>query len=150
MKALGEFLFGMILAIIGGMIFLSNVTVYGMYSGFFSFSNSGMFHTGTSTIAMIVVLLCVFFFLMIANPNFLTKTLTFVTFLLFVVAMLLSLNFGFKRMSAFSLFAMLALFIAGLALIFRAVMGLEKAEKEAKEEKKRYGLDDEIDEILKK
>ncbi len=150
MKALGEFLFGIVLAIVGGMIFLSNVTVYGMYSGFFSFSSSGMFHTGTSTIAMIVVLLCVFFFLMIANPNFLTKTLTFVTFLLFVVAMLLSLNFGFKRMSAFTLFAILALFISGLALIFRAVMGLEKAEKKAKEDDERYSIDDELEDLMRK
>ncbi len=132
MKALGDFLIGIVLAVLGGVIFLSNVTVRGFYSGFYGFSSRGMFHAGTSTIAIIVVLLCVFFFLMIAKPSFLTKLLTFVTFIVFVIAMLLSLDFGFKKMSGFVLFAILALFVSGLALIFKAVLGLEKAEKEAK------------------
>lgn len=131
MKALGEFLIGIVLAVIGGVIFLQNVTVSGFYSGMYGFTSGGRFHMGTSSIGILVVLMCVFFFLMLVKPNVITKGLMFLSFLCFIVTMILSLNFGFKHMSGFVLFSILALFIAGLAFIFKAVMGLEKAEKEA-------------------
>lgn len=131
MKALGEFLFGVVLAVLGGFIFLTNVTVSGFYSGFFGFTSGGRFHTGTSTMGMLVILMCVFFFLMLVKPNVITKGLMFVSFLCFVASIILSLNFGFKYMNGFVLFAMLALFIAGLAFIFKSIVGLEKAEKDA-------------------
>lgn len=131
MKALGEFLVGVVLAVLGGVIFLQNVTVSGFYSGLYGFTSSGRFHMGTTSLGMLVILMCVFFFLMLVKPNVITKGLMFLSFLCFMATIILSLNFGFKQMSAFVLFSMLALFIAGLALIFKAVMGLEKAEKEA-------------------
>lgn len=140
MKALGQFLLGVVLAVIGGMIFLQNVDVRGFHSGFFGFTSGGMLHMGTSSMGMLVVLMGVFFFLMLVKPNVITKALMFLSFLCFVVSIILSLDFGFKRMNAFTLFAILGLFIAGLALIFKAVMGLEKAEKEAG-----IGKDDPLD-----
>lgn len=131
MKALGEFLIGVVLAVLGGVIFLQNVTVSGFYAGFYGFTSGGRFHMGTSSMGMLVVLMCVFFFLMLVKPNPITKGLMFLSFLCFVVTMILSLNFGFKHMNAFVLFSILALFVAGLAFIFKAVLGLENAEKEA-------------------
>lgn len=140
MKALGQFLFGIVLAVIGGMIFLQNVDVRGFHSGFFGFTSGGMFHMGTSSMGMLVLIMGIFFFLVIVKPNIITKGLLFLSFLCFVVSIILSLDFGFKRMNAFTLFAILALFISGLALIFKAVMGLEKAEKESG-----IGKDDPLD-----
>ena len=141
MKAACNFMIGMVLAVLGGFIFLQNVDVRGFHSGFFGFSSSGMFHMGTSSMGMLVVLMGIFFFLMLVKPNFITKGLMFLSFLCFVVSIILSLDFGFKRMNAFTLFAILALFISGLALIFKAVMGLEQAEKEVEKQKQDDPLD---------
>lgn len=125
MKVIRDFIIGLVLAIIGAFIFLSNVTVNGFYSGFFNI-RSGMFHTGTTTMGILVVLMAVALFLTIVKPNLLNKILLFTFFVLFIVSIVLSLNFGFKSMSGFTLFAILALFIVGLALIFKALLGVDK------------------------
>lgn len=132
MKALRDFIIGLVLAIIGGFIFLSNVTVQGFYQGFFRFSG-GMFHTGTTTLGILVILLCIAFFLTVLRPNMFHKILLFSFFILFIVAIILSLNFGFQRMSGFTLFAILALFVGGLALILKAILSADvKPDKEQK------------------
>lgn len=128
MKVIRDFLIGLALAVIGAFIFLSNVTVNGFYSGFFSF-RSGMFHTGTTTMGILVVLMAVALFLTIVKPNMLNKILLFTFFILFIVSIVLSLNFGFKSMNGFTLFAILALFIIGLALMFKALLGVNKKDE---------------------
>lgn len=150
MKALREFIIGIVLSVIGAVVFLMNVTVYGFHSGFYHFSSSGMFHMGTSSLAAIVLLMCILFFIMIVIPNTLTRSLMFLSFIVFVVAIILSLNFSFNTMSALTLFIILGIFISGLALVFKSVAGLDKAEEEMKKQNKDLDNIHDINDLLNK
>lgn len=129
MKAIRDFIIGLALAILGAFIFLSNVTVNGFYSGFFSM-RGGMFHTGTTTMGILVVMMAAALFLTIIKPNLLSKILLFAFFILFIISIVLSLNFGFRSMNGFTLFAILALFIVGLGLIFKGLLGVNNKKDE--------------------
>lgn len=132
MKAFREFVIGIVMTIVGAVWFLTNITVSGFYSGFFNFGN-GMFHTGTGSVATIVVIMCICFFAMIVRPNFLTRLLMFISFLVFVGSILLGLRYTMNRMSALTLFFILVLFVGGLGLICKSIFGLNKEEKQNKD-----------------
>lgn len=140
MKELRDFLVGIAMAVIGGFIFMSNVVVHGMYGGFFTFGSGGMFHTGTSTMAVLVIAMAIALFALVLKPNFITRWILFLLFILFIVSMVLSLNFGFKSMNGATLFLIIALFVVGLGLIFKALLGMnaiEKRELKAQQEKEK-------------
>lgn len=118
------FLLGIALVIVGGYLFLDNITVSGLSGGWFSMASR--LYVGTNTITVIVIMMVFCFVVMVVKPNFITKTLMAVTAVLFVFAIILSLRFNFKPTSAFVTFAMLASIFGGLALILKVSIGTRK------------------------
>lgn len=130
MKELGSFLLGIALTIIGGFLFLNNISVVGFSGGWFSMGSR--FYVGTNTITVVVVMLIISFVLMVVKPNFLTKTLVAVFLMLFVLSIILSLRFHYNVTSAFATFGILAMLFGGLGLIIRACLGIKKEDKKDK------------------
>lgn len=122
-KNLAMFLIGLVSAIAGAFMFMSNIVVSGIYSGFYAFGGSGMFHVGASTCGVIIIALAIAIFALIVNPNKITRFASISLFMLFIVAMILSLRFSFKPISGASLFIMIGLLVIGLGLIVRSLLG---------------------------
>lgn len=122
MKDLLSFLIGIALVIVGGFLFLDNITVYGMGRDYYIVGNR--VHMGTGSVVIIVIIMVFCFVAMVMVPNFLTKTLMVVSSILFVIAIILSLHFEFRPTNAFVTFAMLAAMFGGLGLILKAALGL--------------------------
>lgn len=129
MKELGDFIIGIALTAIGAYVFLTHVTVTN-----FSFY---MFH-GINTPAVLIVALCISFVITVAKPNLITKWLSGIFFLLFIVSIILSLHFIFHGMNAFVLLLTLAAFFGGLGLILRACIGVSKYDSKSKHDKNNY------------
>lgn len=131
MKDLMSFLLGIALVIVGGFLFLSNIGVEGLSSGWFSMDHR--LYVGTNSITVVVVIMIVCFVIVVMYPNFLTKTLMTVSAILFVLSIVMSMRFKFEYTNAFSTFAMLAAIFGGLGLILKACLGIKKSEKDQKD-----------------
>lgn len=127
MKDLMLFLLGIALIIVGGFLFLNNITVSGFSSGWFSMGSRP--YVGTNTIVIVVILMIICFVALIMHPNFLTKALLAVSAILFVLAIVLSLRFTFKHTNAFVTFAMLASIFGGIGLVLRVCLDISKDNK---------------------
>lgn len=122
MKQLREFLFGIVLLVIGLIAFLRNVTV----------SNFTMFYqmNGYNVGGILVILTMVAFIACIVKPNFLTKLILTLLIIAFFVCMILSLEFYVHHMSGLMLVLILGSICVGIALILKAVLFVNKEEKE--------------------
>lgn len=122
MKQLREFLFGIVLLVIGLIAFLRNVTV----------SNFTMFYqmNGYNVGGILVILTMVAFIACIVKPNFLTKLILTLLIIAFFVCMILSLEFYVHHMSGLMLVLILGSICVGIALILKAVLFVNKEDKE--------------------
>lgn len=129
MKNLMSFLFGIVLTIIGVIMFLSNLRV----------SNYSIFYRvkGTNVTAILLLLMCVLLVACIAYPSFILKLLLGVAFMAFVITVILSLQFYIIHMSGLEIFLILGTFCVGLGLTLRGVLGTEAMEKKERKEKKK-------------
>lgn len=117
MKDLGNALLGIVLTIAGIVVFLQNITVQ-------SFS---LYHYNEVNVGgIIILLLAITLIAMLVKPNMLTGLLFGGTLLLFVIIMILSIQFHIKRMSALMLILIIGLICVGIALFIRGLIGINK------------------------
>ena len=121
MKNLLDFIFGIVLTIVGAILFLTNVHVSN-FSIFFHYK-------GTNVTAILLLLMCILFVAVIAYSNFVTKLLLGITFLAFLITIILSLDFYIVRMTALEIVIILATFFGGIGLTIRAIVGTRNLEK---------------------
>lgn len=114
MKSLMNFLLGIVLTIIGAVIFLTNVKVS-------SFSFFFRYH-GTNVTGILMVALCILLVVYIVYSNIVTGFLLALTFLLFIVSIILSMKFYILHMSALEVFIILATFFSGIGLTIRGIV----------------------------
>lgn len=114
MKSLMNFLLGIVLTIIGAVIFLTNVRVS-------SFSFFFRYH-GTNVTGILMVALCILLVVYIVYSNIVTGFLLALTFLLFIVSIILSMKFYILHMSALEVFIILATFFGGIGLTIRGIV----------------------------
>lgn len=114
MKSLMSFLLGIVLTIVGAVVFLSNVRV----------SNFTFFYRyhGTNVTALLLLLLCILLVVFIVYPGFVTGLLLGIDFLAMIVTIIMSLNFYITYMSAFEIIVILALFFGGIGLTLRGIV----------------------------
>lgn len=129
MKEFGELILGIVMTVIGAFIFMSNVIVDGIYGGFYNIGHTGMLHMGTSTCGVLVICMAISLFAVVVKPNRVTKTFLVSLFILFIVAVILSLRFSFKTITGATLFMIIGLFVIGLGLVTRVLLFGEKKEK---------------------
>lgn len=114
MKSLMSFLLGIVLTIVGAVMFLSSITVTSFH--FFYRYND------INVTAILMLLLCIFFVVFIVYSNFVTSAILIILFLMFIVSIILSMEFYIARMSALSVFLILATFFGGIGLIIKGVV----------------------------
>lgn len=114
MKQLAEFLIGLILLIIGGVVFLQNVVV-NSFSLLYRINN-------VSVGGILLVLIMVAFVAMLVKPNVATKSILGVLVLVFFVCLIISLNIRVARISGLELVLILGTICVGIALMIRALM----------------------------
>ena len=114
MKDLLSFLLGIVLTIVGAIMFLSNVRVSN-FSLFFRFS-------GINVTAILLILMCIFLVAVIVYPNFVTKLILGLLFLAFVVTIIMSLDFYIIHMTALEIMLILATFFGGIGLTLRGAL----------------------------
>lgn len=114
MKQLAEFLIGLILLIIGGVVFLQNVVV-NSFSLLYRINN-------VSVGGILLVLIMVAFVAMLVKPNVATKSILSVLVLVFFVCLIISLNIRVARISGLELVLILGTICVGIALMIRALM----------------------------
>lgn len=114
MKSLMSFLLGIVLTIIGAVLFLMNVRV----------SNFTFFYryNGTNVTALLILALCIFLVIYIVYPNIVTGALLGITFLLFVISIIMSMQFHILYMSALEIVIIFATFFGGLGLTLRGIV----------------------------
>lgn len=114
MKSLMSFLLGIVLTIIGAVLFLSNIKV----------SNFTFFYryNGTNITAILLLLMCILVVVYIVYSNFVTGLLLGIVFLGFVVSVIMSMKFYIVSMSALEVFVILATFFGGIGLTLRGIV----------------------------
>ncbi len=114
MKSLMSFLLGIVLTIVGAITFLSNVRV----------SNFSLFfrYKGTNVTAIILLLLCILFVVYIVYPNIVTGSILAIAFLVFLISIILSLDFYILHMTALEVFLILGMFFGGIGLTLRGIV----------------------------
>lgn len=114
MKSLMSFLLGIVLTIVGAVMFLSNIRVTTF--GFFYRYND------VNVTAILLLLICIFIVAYVVYPNFVTGSILAILFLLFIVSIILSMKFHILYMSAFELFMIFITFFGGIGLTLRGIV----------------------------
>lgn len=114
MKSLMEFLFGIVLTIIGAALFLMNIKV----SSFRFFYH----YHGTNVTALLLIVLCILFVAFVVFSNFFLGILLGLVFLLFIISIILSMNFYVRHISVFEIVVILIMFFGGIGLTFRGIL----------------------------
>lgn len=114
MKSLMNFLFGIVLTIVGAILFLMNVKI----SSFTFFYR----YNGTNVTAILMVLMCVLLVIYIVYSNFVTGTLLGIAFLAFVISVIMSMKFYILNMTALEVFIILATFFGGIGLTLKGIV----------------------------
>ena len=114
MKSLMNFLFGIVLTIVGAVLFLMNVKV-SSFTFFYKYN-------GTNVTAILMVLMCVLLVIYIVYSNFVTGLLLGIAFLAFVISVIMSIKFYILYMSALEIFVILATFFCGIGLTLRGIV----------------------------
>lgn len=114
MKSLMSFLLGIVLTIVGAVLFLSNVRVT-TFTFFYRYKE-------VNVTAILMLLMCIFFVAYIVYSNFVTGLILGVLFLLFIVSIILSMKFHIMYMSAFEVILILMTFFGGIGLTLRGIV----------------------------
>lgn len=114
MKSLMNFLLGIVLTIVGAVLFLSNIKVT-TFSFFYRYNN-------INVTAILILLLCIFFVVYIVYPNIVTGGILGILFLLFVVSIILSMKFHIMYMSALEIILILLTFFGGIGLTLKGIV----------------------------
>ena len=114
MKSLMNFLLGIVLTIVGAILFLTNVKV----SSFTFF----YIYNGTNITAILILLMCILVVVYIVYPNFVTGLLLGIAFLAFFVSVIMSMKFYIVHMSALEVMVILATFCSGIGLTLRGIV----------------------------
>lgn len=122
MKDLMSFLLGIVLTIVGAVLFLSNVRV----------SNFHLFfrYHGFNVTAILLILMCIFLVATIVYPNFVTKLILGLLFLMFIITIIMSLDFYIIHMTALEIVLILATFFGGIGLTLRGALATGNLEKD--------------------
>lgn len=114
MKSLMSFLLGIVLTIIGAVLFLSRVRV----SNFDFFYH---YHDVNIT-ALLLLVICILLVVYVVYSNFWTGILLGLSFIVFLVSIIMSLDFYVTHMSALELIIMLGMIFGGIGLTFRGIV----------------------------
>ena len=114
MKSLMNFLLGIVLTIVGAILFHTNVKV----SSFTFFYR----YNGTNITAILILLMCILVVVYIVYPNFVTGLLLGIAFLAFFVSVIMSMKFYIVHMSALEVMVILATFCSGIGLTLRGIV----------------------------
>ncbi len=114
MKSLMSFLLGIVLTIVGAVLFLSNVRVT-TFTFFYRYRE-------VNVTAILMLLMCIFFVAYIVYSNFVTGLILGVLFLLFIISIILSMKFHIMYMSAFEVILILMTFFGGIGLTLRGIV----------------------------
>lgn len=114
MKSLMNFLLGIVLTIVGAVLFLSKVRVT-TFTFFYRYRD-------VNVTAILMLLMCIFFVAYIVYSNFITGLILGVLFLLFIISIILSMKFHIMYMSAFEVILILMTFFGGIGLTLRGIV----------------------------
>ncbi|MGN0389759.1 MAG: hypothetical protein ACI4L2_03010 [Wujia sp.] len=128
MKELLHFLLGIVLSIVGVVMFLQNVVV----SNFTLFYRMGRVNVGGILILLIVVAFITF----LVMPNMLTGLSLIGLCVVFFVCLVISLNVSIRYMTGLELALELGTLCVGVAFVIKGLLGVNKADKEKKTQKK--------------
>lgn len=118
MKSLMSFLLGIVLTVIGAVLFLMNVRVSN-FTFFFRYR-------GTNVTALLILVLCILLVVYIVYPNIVTGGLLGLAFLVFIISIIMSMNFYIMYMSALEIIIILATFFGGIGLTLRGIVHSRK------------------------
>lgn len=114
MKSLMSFLLGIVLTIVGAILFLTNVRV-SSFTFFFRYN-------GTNITAILILLMCILVVVYIVYSNFVTGLLLGIAFLAFVISVIMSMSFYIISMTALEIVVILATFFGGIGLTLRGIV----------------------------
>ncbi|MBQ8413084.1 MAG: hypothetical protein IJX12_05690 [Lachnospiraceae bacterium] len=114
MKSLMSFLLGIVLTILGAVLFLRRITVTS-FTFFYRYND-------VNITALLMLALCILVVIYIVYPGFLTGLLLGIGFLAFVVSIILSMKFHIYHMSGLEVFIILATFFGGIGLTIRGIV----------------------------
>lgn len=122
MKELMSFLLGIVLTIVGAVLFLGNVRV----------SNFHLFfrYHGFNVTAILIILMCIFLVAVIVYPNLVTKIILGLLFLIFMITIIMSLDFYIIHMTALEIVLILATFFGGIGLTLRGALATGNMKKD--------------------
>ena len=125
MKGLLQFLLGIVLMIVGVIMFLQNVVV----SNFTLFYRMGRVNVGGILILLIVIAFIVF----LVVPNMLTGLVLIGLCIAFFVCLVISLNVSMRYMTGLELALVLGTLCVGIAFTIKGLLGVNKEDKQKKE-----------------
>ena len=114
MKSLMSFLLGIVLVIIGAVLFLMNVRV-SSFTFFYRYND-------TNVTALLILVLCILLVVYIVYPNIVTGALLGIAFLAFIISIIMSMKFNVKYMSALEVVIILGTFFGGIGLTLRGIV----------------------------
>ena len=114
MKSLMSFLLGIVLTVLGAALFLMNIHI----------SNFTFFYryNGTNVTALLLIALCIMFVVYVVYPNIITGGILGILFLLFMISVIMSMNFYVRHITAFEMVLILATFFGGIGLVIRGLV----------------------------
>ncbi len=127
MKELLNFLLGIVLLIIGVIMFLHNVSI----SSFTLFFRMNGMNVG----AILIVLLVVSLIALLVWTNFLTGLVFVGLCITFFVCLILSVDVYIRHMTGLQMALILGTICVGVAFVLKGLLGISKADKEKKSDK---------------
>lgn len=126
MKELLQFLLGVVLMIVGTVMFLKNVMVtdWGILSSLFRIGG------GVNVGGIFIVLLVVAFIALLVKPNMGTGLVFAGICVAFFVCIIISLNVSLRSMSGLELTLILGTLCVGIAFVIKGLFGVRKADRE--------------------
>ncbi|MGN0435629.1 MAG: hypothetical protein ACI4D8_03255 [Wujia sp.] len=124
MKSLLNFLFGIILSIVGVILFLLKVRV----SSFTFFYR----YNGTNVTALLLIVMCILVVAFVVYPNFITGIFLGIDFIGFIVSVIMSMNFYIIHMSALEIIVILLMICIGIGLTLSGIFHARDDERNDK------------------
>lgn len=124
MKELLQFLLGIVLTIVGVVMFLQSISV----SGFTLFYRMNDVNVG----GIFIILLFIAFIVLLVKPNMLTGLVFSGLCIAFFVCMIISLDVYVRHMSGLRLTLILGTLCVGIAFVIKGLFGINRQDKENK------------------
>lgn len=105
---------GIVLTIVGVIIFLSNVKVS-------SFTFFYRYHD-TNVTAILLIIMCILVVAYVVYPGFVTGILLGIAFLAFIITIIMSMNFYIMHISALEVVLILGTISVGIGLTLRGIV----------------------------